>query len=93
MVLNRSADLIAYSGKQYKLFRKQASEMKELKVSWNKNMKELEEKGFSQKDIINTNLERQKLDDLNFLQKQTTPGPFMLSEDVTKYLENEPENR
>ena len=51
MVLNKSADLISHSGSQYKKFRKQAAEIKEL-----------EEKGFSQKEI-----ERQKLDDLEKL--------------------------
>ena len=56
-------------------------------------MKELEEKGFSQKDIINTNLERQKLDDLDFLAKQTFPGPFTLSGNISKFMETEPESK
>ena len=76
MVLNKYVNLITNSGDKFKKFRKPAAEIKELKVTWNKKMKELEEKGFSQKDIINTNLERQKLDDLDFLAKQTFPGPF-----------------
>ena len=93
MVLNKSADLISHSGSQYKKFRKQAAEIKELKVSWNRKMKGLEEKRFSQKEIVNTNLERQKLDDLKFLQNKATIGPFTTSEEVTNYVENEPESK
>ena len=56
-------------------------------------MKELEEKVFSQKAIINTNLKRQKLDDLDFLAKQTFLGPFTFSGNVRKFMETEPESK
>ena len=56
-------------------------------------MKVLEESVFSQKGIISTNIERQKLDDLDFLRKQTHPGPFTTSEAVTSFMENEAESK
>ena len=93
MVLNKSADLISNTGDQYKRFRKQASEIKELKVNWNKRMEELQKEGFSQKDITNTKIEKQKLEDLEFLQKQTVISPFPKSEDIHNYLEISPDNK
>ena len=56
-------------------------------------MEVLEESGFSQKEIISTNVERQELDDLDFLKKQTHPGPFTTSEAVTSFMENEAEGK
>ena len=41
MVLNKSVDLITKSGDKFKKFKKPAAEIKELKVTWNKMMKEL----------------------------------------------------
>ena len=37
MVLNKSVDLITNSGDKFKKFRKPAAEIKELKVTWNRN--------------------------------------------------------
>ena len=56
-------------------------------------MKKLEESGFSQKEIANTNVERQKLDDLDFLGKQILPGPLTSSESVTTFMESETESK
>ena len=56
-------------------------------------MKVLEESGFSQKEIISTNIERQKLGDLDFLRKQTHLGLFTTSEVVTSFIENEAEGK
>ena len=55
-------------------------------------MKEMEEKGFSKADLKNKNLERTKLEDLDFLRNQVTPGPFTTSEEVKKFMESEPES-
>ena len=56
-------------------------------------MKVLEESGFSQKEIISTSIERQKLDDLDFLRKQPHPKPFPTSEAVTSFMRNEAEGK
>ena len=68
-------------------------EIKELKFQWNQKLKVHEESGFSQKEIISTNIECQKLDDLDFLRKQTNPGPFTTSEAVTSFVENGSEGK
>ena len=52
-------------------------------------MKVLEESGFSQKEIISTNIKRLKLDNLDFLREQPHPGPYTISEAVTSFMENE----
>ena len=70
MVLNKSDDLAIKNSSDFRKYRKPAVEIKELKFRWNQKMKELEESGFSRKDIISTNTEHQKLDDLDFLRKQ-----------------------
>ena len=56
-------------------------------------MKVLEESGFSQMEIISTNIERQKLDDLDFLRKEPYSGSFATSEAVTSFMKNEAEGR
>ena len=43
-------------------------------------MKEMEEKGFSKADLKNKNLEKTKLEDIDFLRVQVTPGPFTTSD-------------
>ena len=55
-------------------------------------MREMEQKGFSAKQIVNTKIEGQKLDDLDFLAKQNKPGPLTTSESVGTFMENEPES-
>ena len=82
MVLNKSADLISKSVESFKTFRKPAAAIKEIRLAWNKKMKEMEEKGFSKADLKNKNLEKTKLEDIDFLGKQVTPGPFTTSDDV-----------
>ena len=64
-------------------------EIKQLKFQWNQKMKVLEESGFSQKGIISTNTDRQKLNDRDFLRKQPHPGYFKTSEAVTTFMKNE----
>ena len=70
MVLNKSTDLTIKNLSNFRKYRKLALEIKELKSQWNRKMKVLEMSGSSQTEIISTNTELQKLDDLNFLRKQ-----------------------
>ena len=74
LVLNKSNDLIfnPQSNTSYKI----SEEMKELKINWNLKMLELQEKGCSEKAILNTKIESQKLQDLEYLKHQSNPGPF-----------------
>ena len=89
MVLIKSADLTINNSFDFRKYRKPAVEIKELKFQWNQKMKVLEQSRFSQKEFISTNIERKKLDDLDFLRKQRHPEPFTTSEAVTSFKENE----
>ena len=53
----------------------------------------LQEKSFSEKDIINLKLENQKLKDFEFLRNQIPPGPFTKPEDVNSFMEDTPESK
>ena len=88
MVLNKSADLLSDSRK-LKSFRKPSLAIKEIKLKWNTKMKAYEEKGFSEKEALNLKEEASKIKDLDFLKKQTPPGPFTTSNEVTTYMAND----
>ena len=91
--MNKYADLTIKNSSDFRKYREPAVEIKELKFEWNQKIKVLEESGFSQKEIISTDIERQKLDDLDFLRKQLHPGPFTTSKAVTSFIENEAEGK
>ena len=69
LVLNKSNDLIfnPQTNKSYKNFRKAAKELKKLKINWNQKMVELQKKGYSEKAALNTKIDSQKLQDLEYL--------------------------
>ena len=93
MVLNKSSDLIPKNSGVFRKFRRQAREIKELKLKWNEKMVALQEKGFTEKDMLNLKLENQKLEDLEFLRTQIPPGPFTKKEEVTDFMEVIPESK
>ena len=59
LVLSKSNDLIfnPQANKLYKTFRKAAKELKKLKINWNLKMVELQEKGYSEKAVLNTKID------------------------------------
>ena len=75
-----------------KKIRKEANEIKEIKVNSNEKIKTLAEEGYRQKEMENLNIEWQKLNDLEFLKKQDIPGPFTSPRDVEKLMRTEPES-
>ena len=85
IVLHKFPDLAIKNLSDFRKYRKPAVGVKELKFQWNQNMKVLEESSLSQKQIISTNIEPQKLDDLDFLKKQPHP--------VTSIMQNETEGK
>ena len=90
IVLNRCADLLKKADqKKIKSFRKQALEIKKIKSEWNNKMKVLEEKGYSEKEILNTKKDERKLDDLEFLKSQIPIGPFTNKDVVQKYIDDQ----
>ena len=62
-------------------------------MNWNEKMKALAEQGYTQKQMDNINIERQKLEDPGFLKLQKIPGPLTLPEEDQKFMEREPEGK
>ena len=56
-------------------------------------MLELQEKGYSEKAILNTETESQKLQDLEYLKQQLNPGLFTRIEQVKTFMEQIPESK
>ena len=83
--MNKSNDLI---------FNAQTNkEIKELKINWNLKLLELQENGYSEKAILNTKIESQKLQELEYLKQQSNPGPFTSKEQVKTFMEQIPESK
>ena len=94
MILNKSGDLIEKkSYVAFRKFRSEAKEIKDLKLKWSEKMVCLQEKGFTEKDLLNLKLDDLKLKDLEFLQNQIPPGPFTKVDDVNQYMEDTPETK
>ena len=74
---------------KYKSFRKQAAAIKEIKYAWNAKMKELQEKGYSEKEIMNTKREAAKLADLEFIKSQEISGPFTSKSEIQDFVAKE----
>ena len=93
LVQNKSNDLKfnPQTNTSYKNFRKAAKEIKELKINWNLKILELQEKVYIEKAILNTKIESQKLQDLEYLKQQSNPGPFTSTEQVKTFMEQIPE--
>ena len=49
-------------------------------------MLEPQEKGYSEKAILNTRIESQKLQDQEYLKHQSNPGPFTSTEQVETFM-------
>ena len=90
MILNSSFDLVEkMDPSKFKKFRHHASEIKYLKTQWNEKMKALQEKGYTEKDLLNSKKEAQRLTDLEFLKTQEIPGPFTSQDEVLKLMSTE----
>ena len=50
-------------------------------------MLEVQEKGYSEKAILNTKIESQKLQDFEYLKQQSNPGPFPSTEHAKTFME------
>ena len=61
-VIFRAKDLLqAVDPKKKNSFRKQSLAIKELKLSWNKRMQELEKEGYEAKEILNAKKDSAKI--------------------------------
>ena len=84
-MINKSIDLVTKREPgEFREFRKQAAKIKDLNKEWNRKMKELEEKGYKEKEIENILQEESKLKDLEYMKSQN--GPFTKKEEVENYM-------
>ena len=94
MILNKSSDLIDKKANVvFCKFQTEAIKIKEFKFKWSEKMARLQEKGFREKDIINLQLDNQKLKDLEFLRNQIPCGSFTKPEDVNSFMEDIAESK
>ena len=88
MVINKCIDLLQKkeSG-QFRKYHKEAAEIKEIKLEWNSKMKELQERGYQEKEITNSLKEKSKLEDLDYLKQRN--GPFVKKEEIEEFMNSE----
>ena len=88
VVVKSSAEMLKPGQKpsEFRKFRKQAHEIEHIKAQWNDRMRELQERGFSEKELLNVKKEGKRLSDLTFLKSQTIPGPFTSKEEVDNFM-------
>ena len=56
-------------------------------------MAKLQDKGYSEKEVLNLKVKVQKLEDLEFLKNQKHSGPFTNIDDVKTFMDTEPESK
>ena len=70
----------------YKKYKLQAKEIKDVIKQWNEKMAVLQEQGYDEKKLINAKKESNKLKDLPYLKSQVPPGPFSTADEVRSYI-------
>ena len=66
----------------YKKYKFQAKEIKDVTKQWNEKMAVLQEQGHNKKKLINAKKKSNKLKDLTYLKSQVSPGPFTTADEV-----------
>lgn len=93
VVINKSIDLMKDNmSTDFRKFRKEAKLVEEMRIEWNEKMRELQKIGFEEKDLVNIKKDADKLKDLEFLKKQSIPGPFTTVEEVEQFMINAEES-
>eukprot|EP00111_Clytia_hemisphaerica_P014148 TCONS_00041682-protein len=77
VVMKSSADVLkrVVPG-EFRKYQSQSKEIESIKVNWNTKMRQTQEKGYREKDLLNAKNEEKRLKDLHFLKSQQIPGPF-----------------
>ena len=66
----------------YKKYKFQANEIKDVMKQWNEKMAVLQEQGYNKNKLISAKKESNKLQDLTYLKSQVSPGPFSTADEV-----------
>ena len=66
----------------YKKYKFQAKEIKDVMKQWNDKMAVLQKQGYNEKKLINAKKESNKLRDLTYLKSQVARGPFSAADEV-----------
>ena len=69
-----------------KTLKKPAEDIKNLKVNWNKKLKQHEEAGYHHQEFLNLKKDTQKYELLENLKSQNIPGPFTNPQEIKSYL-------
>ena len=70
----------------YKKYKFQAKEIKDVMKQWNDKMAVLQKQGYNEKKLIDAKKESNKLKDLTYLKSQVSPGPFSTADEVCSYI-------
>ena len=90
MVLNRCSDLLNKADtSKYKKYRK---EVLDIKMNWSKKMTQLQEKGYTDKEMLNIKKDSVKLKNLESLKSQDIPGPFTSKDQVESFMKQDINN-
>ena len=66
----------------YKKYKFQAKEIKDVMKQWNDKMAVLQKQGYNEKKLIDAKKESNKLKDLTYLKSQVPPGPFSTADEA-----------
>ena len=66
----------------YKKYKFQTKEIKDVMIQWNDKMAVLQKQGYNKKKLINAKKESNKLKDLTYLKSPVAPGPFSTVDEV-----------
>ena len=86
-VIKTAGDLIIdCEPDNYKKYKFQAKDIKDVMKQWSEKMAVLQEQGYDEKKLINAKKESNKLKDLTYLKSQVPPGPFSTADEVCSYI-------
>ena len=90
-MLNKSFDLLNNSNRSFNEFRKQARDIKEIKLEWNEKMKCLQKQGYAEKKVANLKTQQTVIQDLVSL--KGLGGPFTSADEIADYLNTEKDEK
>ena len=93
LVQNKSSVLINTSYKDLRKYRKQASDIKEIKLQWNQKMQDLENDLLDKQEVTVLTSEKRKINTYLFLRSRDFLGPLLFSDyiDLFQSSTGEPE--
>ena len=80
VVVKSSTDLSEHlSPGEFRKSQNQSADIQEIKTKWKEKMRQLQEKGYKEKELLNY---------LRFLKEQEIKGPFSCAEDAKRFMDS-----